>query len=63
MNKIFDYKQPDYHQVQDMEKLNKALYVLLDEISFVVPQCREKELAITKLEECAMWAKKGITLG
>lgn len=35
----------------------------LDElISRSIVDCREKSLAITKLEECAMWANKAIAM-
>jgi hypothetical protein len=27
-----------------------------------IPNCRERSLALTKLEECSMWATKGIVL-
>lgn len=63
VERIFDYKQPDYHQVQDMENLNSALYALLEQLNFSVPNGRCKQLALTKLEECAMWAKRGIVNG
>ena len=35
----------------------KELAYLIDEIS---PDSREKSLAMTKLEECVMWANAGI---
>lgn len=34
----------------------KELYDMLK----TLPQCREISLALTKLEECSMWATKGI---
>jgi hypothetical protein len=58
---IFDYKQPEYHQVKDMEHLNQSFQTLLDQIIFSCPNCRETEIAISRLEEAAMWAKKAIT--
>ena len=36
---------------------------LLDDLLDTVPMNREVALAKTKLEECVMWANKGITLG
>lgn len=35
----------------------KSLAYLIDEI---VPDSREKSIAMTKLEECSMWANAGI---
>lgn len=34
----------------------------LDEVISKVTDCREKSLALTKLEECVMWANKAIAL-
>lgn len=36
---------------------SKELAYLIDEL---VPNCREKSLSITKLEEVSMWANAGI---
>lgn len=36
---------------------------LLDDLLDKVPMNREVALAKTKLEECVMWANKGIALG
>lgn len=47
--------QPEKYQV--IRDSAKGLAYLIDE---VVPDSREKSLAITKLEECVMWANAGI---
>jgi hypothetical protein len=31
-------------------------------IESLVPNCRERSLALTKLEECVMWVVKGVVL-
>lgn len=31
-------------------------------LSGFVPDCREKSIAITKLEECVMWANKALAM-
>jgi hypothetical protein len=47
--------QPEiYQEIRDKAKL----LVLL--IQHVVPESREKSLAITKIEEAVMWANAGI---
>jgi hypothetical protein len=44
---------------QNVRELGVKLALLIDE---VIPDSREKSLAITKLEESIMWANKGISL-
>jgi len=41
----------------DIRKMAKELAYMIDEL---VPDSREKSLAMTKLEECVMWANAGI---
>ena len=43
-----------YNKIRDKAK---ELAYLIDEL---VPDSREKSLAMTKLEECSMWANAGI---
>jgi hypothetical protein len=43
-------------KVTKMKDKAKELYDLIKEIK----PCRETSLALTKLEECSMWATKGI---
>ena len=33
---------------------------LLEDVINLIEPCRERSLAMTKLEECVMWANKGI---
>ena len=50
--------QPEIYQ--DIRTLAKELALEIDE---VVPEGREKSLAITKLEEVVMWSNAGISRG
>lgn len=56
--------RPQYRELKDGEKARvqriKALAAELAE-QFSPFDNREKSLAMTKLEECVMWAVKGIT--
>ena len=57
----FDYHRPSEAQVQEISRVRegcKALHAILLDI----PNCRERALAITKLEEVSMWANKGIIM-
>jgi len=40
--------------------IRTSLGEVADELSHLLPECRETELAITRLEETLMWAGKGI---
>jgi hypothetical protein len=55
----FEYQAPTEGQTLKISELRegcKALYELLK----VLPDSREKSLAITKLEEVSMWANKAV---
>ncbi len=56
----FTYHAPQPGQPEKYEAIQekaKELAYLVDEL---VPDSREKSLAMTKLEECSMWANAGI---
>lgn len=57
---IFDSVQLSDEQKQAIADLKKSAYVLYYDIVTAVPQGRMRSLALTKLEECLMWANKGI---
>ena len=60
IEKAFTYHTPKEGQpamYQVIREKAKELAYLIDEL---VPECREKSLAVTKLEECVMWANAGI---
>ena len=55
----FEYQRPNPVMVDQIEAVRqscKATYNVL----MGLPACRERSLAITKLEEVSMWANKGI---
>lgn len=64
MKKIIDnnftYHPPKFGQAEKYQAIRekcKELAILIDDM---VPDSREKSLAMTKLEECSMWANAGI---
>lgn len=60
IEKNFTYHTPKDGQpamYQAIREKAKELAYLIEEL---VPDSREKSLAITKLEECSMWANAGI---
>lgn len=56
----FDYQRPDEEMVRDITRVREMCKVLHAVLLSVMPACRERSLAIIKLEEASMWANKGI---
>ena len=59
-----------FEQVVPNEKQHKALAIFRTAFAGVyadvinhVPDCRERSIALTKIEEAAMWASKAVTHG
>ena len=55
----FEYQRPDAAMVAQIENVREACKELHYTLLTLLP-CRERSLAITKLEEVSMWANKGI---
>ena len=56
----FSYHTPKEGQPEKYNKLRDKAKELAYLISEVCPNSRERALAITKLEECSMWANAAI---
>ncbi len=54
--------KPDVDGIQTLEILREKIIELDALIESIVPASREKSLAFTKLEECRMWAVKGVVM-
>lgn len=52
--------KPTAQGIELIEKLKSKIIELDEIINTVMVNGREKSLALTKLEECRMWAVKGI---
>lgn len=61
MTKTFDYMDVNKNQISRMDSLRYTAGLLEKEILDFLPNSREGSLAIAKLEECIMWANKGIS--
>lgn len=55
--------KPDEEGISKCEKLRLKIIELDDLIQQEVVNSREKSIALTKLEECRMWAIKGVVIG
>jgi len=60
LEKRFTYHPPKEGQPGKYETLRSHAKALAELIDVNCPECREKSLAITKLEETVMWANAGI---
>jgi hypothetical protein len=55
----FEYQKPTEAQIPTIETTREAYKVLYAYI-LSLPECRERSLGITKLEESAHWTIKGL---
>jgi hypothetical protein len=60
MSKTFLYNKPTENQLQIMDRLREE-FCSLETLVLSLPASRQRSLALTKLEEAAMWANKGVT--
>ena len=60
IEKNFTYHAPKGDQPERYEKIRYKAKMLAAYIVEYCPESREKSLAITKLEECVMWANASI---
>lgn len=56
------YVKPTDEQLKTMQAFRDRMEDLYNDIKTEVPEGRGKALALTKLEESAMWLNKAITL-
>lgn len=58
----FNAHVPSPEGVMRIAEVRKRFLALAEFITQTCPPCRETSLALTKLEEAAMWANKGVAL-
>lgn len=56
----FEYQAPTPEQTQRIQALRQSMKDLRDQLVNLIPQSPQLDEAITKLEECSMWANKGV---
>jgi hypothetical protein len=56
----FTYHAPSTQKVTYHQWVRRSALTLAERIDGIAPDCREKSLAITALEECVMWANAAI---
>jgi hypothetical protein len=60
INKIFAYHKPSEDGLAKIGELRQAFSELWDKIILHAPNTRERAVAITNLEQAAMWAVKAV---
>ena len=60
LEKNFTYHAPTEEQKEIYKNIRKMAHDYAEYIQTVCPQSREQSLALTKLEECVMWANANI---
>ena len=60
LKKNFTYHAPTEGQKSQYEKIRGMAHDYAEYIQEVCPESRERSLALTKLEECVMWANASI---
>jgi len=60
INKIFAYHKPSEEGLAKINALRKAFSELWDQVILHAPHTRERAVAITNLEQAAMWAVKAV---
>ncbi len=56
----FTYHAPRAGQAEDYQSIRASVREVVEVIEHVCPDCREKSLAVTKLEEAVFWANASI---
>lgn len=60
LNKRFTYHPPKNDQVERYQTIRDVGKEFAKTIASFTPESREQSLALTKLEECVMWANAAI---
>lgn len=62
IKKTFAYHKPSEDGLRRIKDLRESFSELYDEVESLAPASRERSLAITALEEAAMWAIKAVVV-
>jgi nanoRNase/pAp phosphatase (c-di-AMP/oligoRNAs hydrolase) len=60
INKRFDHHAPDEFKIQKHQIVRSSVKATAQDLFELLPEGREKALALTKLEEALMWANAAI---
>lgn len=62
MNKSYQYHKPSAEGLEKVAKLREAFSTIDDIVQQLAPSSRERSLAITNIEQAAMWAIKAVVV-
>lgn len=60
MIKTYAYHKPGLKGFQDVQKLRQAFGAIHETVEHLAPPSRERSVALTNLEQAAMWAIKAV---
>lgn len=60
LNKRFVYHKPSEANKPKHEQINETLFAVAQDFDELLPDSREKSLALTKLEEAKFWSNAAI---
>jgi hypothetical protein len=55
---LFTNRPPNEHQAEILDQITQVMIEAGDQVVELLPDSRYRSLAMTKLEEASMWAKK-----
>ncbi len=61
MNRV-NYHNPNEETIEKIENIRLLTKALMLDINMELEDCREKSLALTKIEEALMWVNKGLVI-
>ena len=61
--KAFTYQRPSKGVQEKMGYVRESFRDMVEMLDASIPECREKSLAFTALEECGMWTMKALSHG
>lgn len=60
MLKTFAYHKPSADGLEKIRTLREGFSTLMDRVIEICPTSRERSIALTEMETCAMWAIKSV---
>lgn len=62
IHKTFAYHRPGHDGMDKITQLRSLFSAVADQIDALCPHSRERSIALTELETCAMWAIKAVVI-
>ncbi len=56
----FEYHPPDEAKIDLHSKIRGTCYIAANYLDSILPECKEKSLALTKIEEAMFWSNAAL---